>query len=161
MTTGPYLKIHSYIGGKKAIIISSYFFAAQILCAIFFSSIASKLYREEGINKGFIGFSGPLEEFFISVLFAPVLETYLFQFLPIEYIKKKFGKYNIGIGCSTILFAIAHTYNLIYFANALVAGFLFAYFYCIMKIYKSYPVFWLIILHSIYNLLVFSLKYLI
>lgn len=151
-------KMHYYLSNKKSIIISLYFFLFQVLAATFFSVVASKLYNS-GINKGFVGFSNPLEEFLISVLLGPVLETWIFQLLPIEYFKKKLDTFYPGIFCSTILFALAHMYNLIYFINALVAGFIFAYFYCIMKVYKTHPFIWLASLHALYNLFVFSLKY--
>lgn len=80
-----------------------------------------------------------IEVFFVSVFAAPLLETFLFQYLILELvfwlesILKKQIPLLIPILLSGIPFGLTHDYNTYYLILATIAGFLFAFFYVMAK----------------------------
>jgi hypothetical protein len=86
-----------------------------------------------------IAFNSIYEEFFLVVCLAPIVETIIFQFIQV-YFLKRFDK-TIIILVSSIMFGLSHWYNVMNFIHGLLVGFLFisGYFYSIRK--KLNPIF--------------------
>lgn len=77
--------------------------------------------------------SNPIDEsssyvvFFVSVLFAPFIETLIFQSLIFSVARKFNLKDSLIILLSTMLFASIHYYNLAYFLVMIFSGFFYSY----------------------------------
>ncbi len=75
--------------------------------------------------------------FTITVLFAPLFETFLYQFLIIEvllFIRKWLHiPFFVPIAVSAIVFGLTHDYNVYYIFSASLIGILYALFYLIAK----------------------------
>lgn len=75
--------------------------------------------------------------FAITVVFAPIFETFLYQFLIIELllIIRKWIRIPlfIPIAVSAIAFGMSHDYNVYYICSASLIGILYAIFYLIAK----------------------------
>ncbi len=100
--------------------------------------------------------------FFLSCFFAPLYETFVYQFLVISMFNsitsKKFIKY-FSILISAIIFAIAHEYDSIYFFTALYAGLIFGFLYSFSpgKRFKVHPFIIVASVHTVHNLVIFGL----
>jgi hypothetical protein len=97
--------------------------------------------------------------FFIeAIVLVPLLETFVFQKLVIDFstrILEKFKKetFIIPIIISSILFSVEHIYNLIYFFDGLYMGIIFAFCYKIITLRKENPFIIVTVIHSFVNLL--------
>lgn len=99
------------------------------------------------------------EIFILSILLAPLFETFLCQFLIIEILLlyKKI-RIEIIVLISTLVFSLGHYYNFIYILLIVFPGFLYAYYYIYLKKSKTInPFFGVYILHLFSNLLAFIL----
>lgn len=105
----------------------------------------------------------PIEEsdnyavFFVSVLFAPFIETLIFQSL-IFYLGRKFTlSDSLIILLSTLLFALTHQYNLVYFLVTVFSGFFYAYtFLYLSKRENNFTAFLFVSsIHAVNNLVAF------
>ncbi|MCA8093037.1 CPBP family intramembrane metalloprotease [Burkholderia anthina] len=68
-----------------------------------------------------------LTRLFLGSLAAPIVETFVFQWLPIRLIRRTFGgSVYSAIGASTLVFGAAHGYSILYVAVALWGGLTFA-----------------------------------
>ena len=97
-------------------------------------------------------------EFYLVVVIAPIIETFLFQTLFFWILLKiKFFQKNVIliIILSAAAFGIFHGYSSVYIIYAFLGGLLFAYSYYVY-INKDYSSFWVVTsIHSIRNLIVF------
>ena len=104
-------------------------------------------------------FSSVSEEFIILLLVAPVLETWIFQSF---IIKKSLQYFNndklVAIILSAVFFGLTHYYSIPYIIKATIAGIFYAMLYFILLNKKKQPVIYIIIVHSIYNLIGFTLN---
>lgn len=142
-----------------------YFFKTVSLQNLFFLLVFGKLfitgllsYLVTVIDKKYL--HNPIEEepnytvFLASVLFAPFIETLLFQSL-IFYLGKKLRLRNpLIIAVSTLAFAITHHYNLIYFSATIFSRFFYAYTYSYISKRESTFIAFLFVspIHTINNL---------
>jgi lipoprotein signal peptidase len=96
---------------------------------------------------------------FLTVIIAPLLETFVFQYLIIEILYKLKINDEIIIWVSALAFSLSHYYNFIYILAILFPGFLFSSFYLYLKKskYKS-PFLAVILLHAISNFIVFVIN---
>ena len=87
----------------------------------------------------------------IIVLIGPIIETFLFQFLPL-YFYKSFRKHFLLLIISCTLFSITHIYNPIYFVFSVFLSINFSLFF--IKIRKSTNKSFVltVLLHSLFNL---------
>ena len=144
----------------KKILIKSFFLTSLIviLLNIIISFIFDKIttiYDLE-FKSDSLTFESKKEEFILVVVIAPILETFLFQYLPYLYLKKYNTIYTIIL--SSILFGLSHSYSIIYIIYGLTVGMLFisAFFYSIKKYLQP---FWLVAFcHFIYNLFAFCMN---
>lgn len=99
------------------------------------------------------------EIFILSVIIAPLLETFLFQYLIIEILSFfKRIKVNIIIIISSLAFSLIHYYNFIYILVTLLSGMIYASYYLYLKEEKQKsPFLYVFALHSLYNFSVFIL----
>ena len=137
------------------------FFTVFILESVFsvITSFFATLYDPE-ITNIFEGLNLSLAEIFIlTVIIAPLIETFIFQYLIIEFLFRfKKIKVNIIILISVLAFGCSHYYNLIYVLVMCVVGFIFASYYLYLKIKEiRYPFLYICSLHALCNFLVFIL----
>ena len=96
---------------------------------------------------------------FLVIVIAPIVETYLFQRLPIEFFKKRIKSVWIVILISAALFGIAHMQSLFVILQSFVAGVVLAVAYLVYR--KNHSIkeaFWVTaIIHSLKNLSTFIL----
>lgn len=120
-------------------------------------NILSKLIHNNSFTENTHHFSSIKEEFFVIVVFSPLIETIIFQFIIIEILYDKFKKEIICI-ISAFLFACIHLFNYIYFAFSFIIGLTFAYLYFIGRL-KKRGFIYVYLTHLFYNLIVIILKY--
>jgi membrane protease YdiL (CAAX protease family) len=133
------------------------------LIFVFFISLSVTLLINDEIFEVdyLIGQSLP-DIFFTTVIFAPIIETLIFQFLIIESVLYLFKKLKISnslfvsVAISGIFFGISHSYNIYYVLVTILLGFLLGFFYLIAKNHKYMNAFLTVcIVHSCSNLVGF------
>lgn len=93
------------------------------------------------------------EKFVLIVLIGPLVETAIFQYLPIKILEKLGIKNNlIKIIASSFLFALLHFYNPIYIVMTFISGLLLNKFYLESRTKSNFYFFLTALLHSMYNL---------
>ncbi|MFP4090525.1 MAG: type II CAAX prenyl endopeptidase Rce1 family protein [Cyclobacteriaceae bacterium] len=136
------------------------FFAIYFLDFFFSSAIAWLVaFYDPDIFKIFEDGTPLVEIFFVTVIFAPLLETFLCQYLVIE-ILYRFKKISVSsiIIISALIFSLGHYYNIIYIFFAFVSGLVYASYYLYLKMEKKrFPFLYIVGLHALYNFTVFIL----
>jgi len=104
-------------------------------------------------------------KFNIVVLVGPLIETFLFQYVFIEFLLMFSKRYLVLIIISGLIFGASHYphfHNFLYSFFAFIAGFLFASIYIISKKRKDLNAFYMVFLvHSCSNLIAFLVGYII
>lgn len=142
----------------------------QYKCSLFFILLLidnlytlSASYIVNSINPNFINIiNNESRSLFVaflgSVIFAPLIETFIFQYLIIETLRYFKINKNIIIWFSCLVFAISHSYNLVYMLLIIFPGYLYSRYYIFLKDNKKKSPFLAIyFLHLLSNLLVFIL----
>lgn len=95
--------------------------------------------------------------FMITVIIAPIMETIIYQNIVMGLCYKFKVKSLYAVLVSSILFALAHSYNLTYIGIMLVPGFIFAYAYFIVREKRNVfrATLFVISLHAFSNLIAF------
>jgi hypothetical protein len=132
-----------------------------------FSISTTSVARMYGISlsANFPPFKSIWEEFFTVIIFAPLVETLIFQYflvnLSISLTRFLFKREYIilAIMMPAMAFGLAHTYNCIYMASTFVTGLLFNTFYMVVKYRKQDAYSCTTIVHGLYNLFIFGLKH--
>lgn len=106
-------------------------------------------------------FDNQFDHFFLPVVIAPLLETFIFQYLIQDYILKKINNaYLLACFISSILFGLSHYYSPEYILVTFLSGLLFSTLY-LVSLKKNYiPFITVAISHSIYNFIGFCIDYL-
>jgi hypothetical protein len=105
---------------------------------------------EEHMDNGVYGFLK-------VVIIAPLFETFIFQFLVIEFMYlMRIGKIKI-VGLSAIIFSITHYYSIGYILYAFSIGVIFSYSYVIQK-NTARAFLTVYAIHLLRNALAFSLR---
>ena len=118
------------------------------------------------INSNPIKFDSIKEEFLVVVIAGPFIETFLCQYFLINFIisltRFLFKKESISLAIfiSALIFGLGHQYNYIYMAVTFFTGLLYATFFFIIKCRKQDAFTCTSIVHSLYNLFAFGMKYL-
>ncbi|MDU1348031.1 CPBP family intramembrane glutamic endopeptidase [Clostridium butanoliproducens] len=97
-----------------------------------------------------------------TCILGPFFETLIFQSLVIFILQKIKGLKNnniIIILISSILFGVAHYYNVAYIFKAFIAGILYAYSYLVYKDKDQHPIWVVTIIHALHNSIVTLLMY--
>ncbi len=104
------------------------------------------------------------QEIFLTVIVAPLLETFIFQFL-FYYIIKIFYKFLghyfnfIYIIISATLFGLSHKYSIYYQIGTFFFGLIFSYSFIFFKTKFNSPFISVCIVHSLYNLFTTIMEY--
>lgn len=142
---------------KKSVLLSTFFI---FLTSSFFSYI---LYIVNPTEFNGFSDSNKFLEIFIAFIVAPIVETVIFFWIPynlIEYSGSYKYKKIIFICASSLFFALSHLYSINYFIETLYTGILMAdYFYFHRKNKRAFLN--LVIIHSLYNILVFILNFIL
>ena len=101
---------------------------------------------------------------FEVIILAPIIETFLCQFLLLELtlivMEESRHKYSVSIFISGLIFGVLHIYNLGYMIALIILGWLFSFIYIFYKKSKRLNPFLAVLLtHSIYNLIVLVKDY--
>ncbi|MDP2412361.1 CPBP family intramembrane glutamic endopeptidase [Daejeonella sp.] len=138
-----------------------------VLVHLIFSLLSSYFSQFWGlrVSANFPPFESIKQEFFAVVIFAPFVETLIFQYflinLTISLTRFLFKKESIvlSIILPAAVFGLAHTYNYIYVVTTFVVGMLLNAFYIIIKYRKQDAYSCTTIVHGLYNLFIFGLKH--
>lgn len=96
------------------------------------------------------------ETFILSVIFAPILETLIFQYALIELLLKTRLRPIFVVAISALLFGVNHHYNLVYILVMTVIGFLFALYYMMLRAQGGWnKILLVVLLHALWNLIAF------
>ena len=138
------------------------FFMIFILDLVFHSitSFFATLYDPEITEIPFLEGLSLAEIFTITVIIAPLIETFIFQYLIIEFLFRfKKIKLNIIILVSALAFGLVHDYNFIYVLVMCITGFIFASYYLYLKIKDvKFPFLYTSSLHALSNFIAFILN---
>lgn len=150
-----------------------YFYKTLIFIALFAFSllynwvttrIANSFFPGSMSNKTMEDFSIPII-FTTTVIVAPILETLLGQFAPIELLRRfrKIGKPVACIAVSALVFAIGHSYSWVYIGVMIFPGILLAGYYWYIRSLdgRKAAFLWVMALHAAVNLVVFLDGYLL
>lgn len=129
------------------------FYVADLSISSIFSFF---LFSENSIDYSF---ENKFEEFFVVVVFAPIIETYLFQYLPIKYLDKEIKNSLFIIIICGLIFAIFHQYNHSYTLKAFISGMLYSTLFLILRIKTKKTILFVFICHCLYNLTGFVLNF--
>ncbi len=135
----------------------------NLFISISFAAIVRNVLKDDPI-KNSIDFASVKEEFLVSVVGAPVLETFIYQYLLIEiclYVSKKIAKKEnktFSILVSSCFFSFAHSYNIYYMIATFLGGMSLNALYVYFRIKGKFPFIYVVLAHALYNLAVFGLK---
>ncbi|MET0241925.1 MAG: CPBP family intramembrane glutamic endopeptidase [Flavitalea sp.] len=103
-------------------------------------------------------FSSIGEKIFVVVIFGPLFETTIFQYMIIEYAKKYLHSFFAALLISAIVFGLCHYYSFNYIIATSISGLIMGGLYIILKMKDSYAFLLVFMLHSAYNLLTLILN---
>lgn len=138
-------------------------FVFNLILSLIFAFLSHK--AGYTINANFMPLDSIKEELLVVVLFAPFLETIVYQYFLVDvtlYLTQLIFKKEsiiLAILIPAICFAMSHMYNYIYVANTLIAGLSLNLFYVLVKLRKQNAFICTVIVHSLYNLCVFALRH--
>ncbi len=106
-------------------------------------------------------FENIYEELFVVVLFAPLIETYLIQYLIIINVLK-YSNENLFLALiiSATFFGLAHTYSIFYVAKTFISGLIFGILYLTMRKNSNKAILLVSFTHSTYNLFAVTVNHL-
>ena len=130
------------------------FVAIKLLIAYLFSLVALE-YLGKSIMNDIPDLGTNTQRLITLVFFAPLVETYLFQYLFFEHLSR-YLKNSVIIFVSAMVFGLVHTYNSVYILYAFFSGLLYSvgYYYRL----NSHPYVIVFLIHSVYNLLALLLN---
>ena len=132
---------------------------------LIFSLSVTYLSHQAGyrVRTNFLQFESIRQELFAVAIFAPIVETFVFQYflinLTISLTKLviKGGSTILAILIPAVAFGLVHPYNYIYMANTFLTGLLLNTFYMIIKYRKHDAFTCTVLVHALYNLSVFTI----
>ncbi|MEN5133438.1 CPBP family intramembrane glutamic endopeptidase [Elizabethkingia anophelis] len=149
---------------KKKVLFSILFFS---LTTILISYALGAIFEYFDVfEKDFNGpkFNNLTQELFIAIIFAPLIETFVFQSV-IYYLVKLFDSFlkkyfvSVYLIISSLLFALSHSYSIYYEIATFFIGLIFAYSFLYFKKESNYPILCVAIIHSLYNAFVTLMDY--
>lgn len=131
-----------------------YLIGSVIVIDVFVSSVFSFILFPNHENP--IIFTSKTEAFFLAVIFAPIVETAIFQKFMIEkLLRGKKERYFLSFFISSICFGISHYYSLAYILKAFISGMLYSTLYITIHNKKGKPFISVCFAHSIFNFIGF------
>lgn len=163
MTRSRFSRFGSWLRKQNVIVFS---LVLGILCFLFNVTISAPF--ELGWISDIQWFPTPEEKLdniivfaFTAIIVAPILETFLFQMLPMWiFWRWRFFRDHrwMIVLISGLVFGLQHYYSLNYILVTIVMGFIMMYGYIVK--YKRHPYFSLLIFHALWNGLVTLLEFL-
>ena len=92
------------------------------------------------------------EQFFLSVIIAPILETFIAQFILFKILRLKITHQPLLIVLGSLFFASMHYYNWLYMVVTFFIGLIINYYYLEIQKISKYSFLLTVLLHSLYNL---------
>lgn len=137
------------------------------LIVSFSLACVSRYYLDGVLSHNTIEWKSAVEEFCVVVLVTPILETLIFQscsynafqFLTQKLVIKSPVKDWLFIITSSLIFSAFHWYNWLYHVHAFLGGICLNYAYLYFNRANFYPYLSVVLIHCIYNLLVFFIRY--
>ncbi len=99
------------------------------------------------------------EAFWLGVIFGPMLETYLIQYLVIKYVHKWTSIYWIAVLASAIIFGASHTYSVPYMILTFLSGIVYGIIYVVLAFRGKLPFFYITLTHALHNLTGFCIEH--
>ena len=99
------------------------------------------------------------EAFWIGVIFAPLLETYLIQYLVIKNVHKWTGIYWIAVLASAIIFGASHTYSVPYMILTFLSGIVYGIIYVVLALRGKDRFVYITLTHALHNLTGFCIEH--
>ncbi len=154
MTERIMTSIRLRLEGLNHVVYIAAFVAIKLLIAYLFSLVALE-YLGKSILRDIPDLGTNTQRFITLVFFAPLVETYLFQYLFFEHLSR-YLKNSVIILLSAIAFGLGHTYYSGYILYAFFSGLLYSvgYYYRL----NSHPYVIVFLIHSVYNLLALLLN---
>lgn len=150
------INLHRTISTRSNLEIILAFVAVNLASTLIFSGI-SYLFSGRFFWEERTAFASAQEAFITVVLFAPIVETLIFQFAIIEILKSKFNLTITGL-ISAIVFGVCHFYNGYYIVFTFLSGLMLAYIY-MLKDTRMKRCLITGFAHTAYNLLGFAIAY--
>jgi membrane protease YdiL (CAAX protease family) len=99
------------------------------------------------------------EVFWVAVIFAPLVETYLIQYLVIKNVHKWTGIYWIAVLASAIIFGALHTYSVPYMILTFLSGIIYGIIYVVLALRGKDPFVYIALTHALHNLTGFCIEH--
>jgi len=97
-----------------------------------------------------------IQTFIVTVIFGPIAETIVFQFLLIEGLLALRLRIGFVITIAAVLFAATHHYNWVYVVVMLFSGLAYGYYYWLLRRWSITEAFlWVLLLHASWNFIAF------
>lgn len=135
----------------------------QIFSAHLFSSLCPYVLGVEECNVKYSENTDGLKKIFlVGSIFGPLIETAIFQYLPItmykRYVTSKSKKKElILIIISALIFGLTHNYHLFRIIDATIAGIIFAFIFFYFSGKGKSGFFFTFLIHALFNTYVFIL----
>ena len=123
-----------------------------IVNGYFFSSLNERYFHfsSNGNDMNELSSEGKL---FVILIFAPLIETLFFQFLPSQILHElKITKQLYLVLIPSVLFSLVHFYFWLYMVMAFIGGIILNYYYIEMKKISKFSFLLTLLLHFLYNL---------
>lgn len=105
------------------------------------------------------GLFAQIEQFFLAVIFAPFIETAMFQKLILDSGKHHIKNNILSVALAALVFGLVHCTGIVQIILATFSGFYLGLFYTIAR-QRKYNAFWLTcLMHALWNLIAFILRY--
>lgn len=155
-------KIKYYLDGKNRYTAVTLMGIGDIVFSVVISVIFNFFLGEEVFEIDSLKEASLTVIFLATVILAPLIETFIFQFLIIEgtlrVLKKSSFKKYIAAVLSALLFGLTHYYNIYYIGYAFLSGIIFAGIYFYAKGRKGLNPYWVVVsIHAVGNLVAFIL----
>lgn len=148
---------------RNTILIVFCFSMLALIVNFFFNYLISTFYPQINMFNTEVQHFYGAERFWIPVVVAPLLETFIFQYALLEFFLYLFGKLKythlISVVLSGILFGLIHSFNTFYVFATFIAGIIFAYEYIYFYKKSRTLAFWAVFFtHFINNLTAYLLE---
>lgn len=130
-------------------------FVALKLLLTYLSNLINISAANEPITSGFFEFRNTYEALITIVVVAPLVETYLIQYLFFKYLTGRLPQWTI-IVLSGLVFGLMHHYSIGYVLYAIPSGLLLSSSYAFRL--RSKPFVCTTLIHAVYNLIGFILN---
>lgn len=144
--------IHQFFLRLNNVFLVVLFVVVNCMISILFNAI-SQFTSAHPLSHGFQVFSTNDDAVLLAIFVGPIIETLIFQYGIIEWLRQKRPIYQCCI-ISAFTFALIHLYNVYYFCFAFFSGLVIAYLYTLKKKAISGMIVTLLA-HMLYNTLVF------